>query len=152
MNRQQDVKRLSNDFLNFLLRVVRGFMRNRGLLLSGALAYYTLLSIVPLSILALTLLSHVIGKEQLLHTLLIYTGMMPGYAAVLAEQAQAFLEHRQAVGIIGFLAMLFFSSWPLGYYRVPCRLSLPVLSESFVVTSFFPLQFLIYMSFQSALV
>jgi membrane protein len=111
MRKQQDVKHLPGSFLNFLLRVVRGFMHNQGLLLSGALAYYTLLSIVPMSILALTGLSHVIGKEQLLHTLSIYTGMViPGYAAVLSEQVQVFLEHRQAVGIIGFLGMLFFSS------------------------------------------
>jgi membrane protein len=90
-------------------------MRNQGLLLSGALAYYTLLSIVPMSILALTGLSHFIGKEQLLRTLSTYTGMViPGYAAVLAEQVQVFLEHRQAVNIVGFLAMLFFSSMAFG--------------------------------------
>src|SRR5665647_1996645 len=109
--KQQDVKRLPGNFLSFLLRVVRGFIRNQGLLLSGALAYYTLLSIIPMSILALTGLSHLIGEERVLHTLSIYTGMViPGYAAVLSEQMQVFLAHSQAVGIIGFLGMLFFSS------------------------------------------
>ena len=111
MSKQQDVKRLPGNFLSFLLRVARSFVHNQGLLLSGALAYYTLLSIVPMSILALTGLSHVIGKEQLLQTLSIYTGMViPGYSAVLANQVQVFLDHRQAVGIIGFMGMLFFSS------------------------------------------
>jgi len=44
-----------------------------------------------------------------------YTGMViPGYSAILAEQVQVFLEHRQAVGIIGFLGMLFFSSMAFG--------------------------------------
>ena len=115
MNKRHNIKRLLNRFFSFLLRVVRGFIHNRGLLLSGALAYYTLLSIVPMSILAITVLSHFTGKEQLLHTLSTYTGMViPGYAAILAEQAQAFLEHRHAVGIIGFLAMLFFSSMAFG--------------------------------------
>jgi membrane protein len=115
MNKQQDIKRLLGQFFGFLLRVVRGFMRNQGLLLSGALAYYTLLSIVPLSILALIVLSHFIGEEQLFHTLSTYTGMVvPGYAAILAEQVQVFIGHRQAVGIIGFLAMLFFSSMAFG--------------------------------------
>jgi YihY family inner membrane protein len=90
-------------------------MQNQGLLLSGALAYYTLLSIVPLSILALTGLSHFVGEEQLLQTLSTYTGMLiPGYAAILAEQVQVFLGHRQAISIIGFLAMLFFSSLAFG--------------------------------------
>ena len=115
MNKQQDIKRLLGQFFGFLLRVVRGFMHNQGLLLSGALAYCTLLSIVPMSILFLTVLSHFIAEEQLLRTLSTYAGMViPGYAAILAEQVQVFLEHRQAVGIIGFLAMLFFSSMAFG--------------------------------------
>ncbi|MBA4391753.1 MAG: ribonuclease R [Syntrophus sp. (in: bacteria)] len=110
-----NIKRLLGRFCSFLWRVLRGFMRNQGLLLSGALAYYTLLSIVPMSILFLTGLSHFIPEEQLLHTLSTYTGMViPGYTTVLTEQVQVFLEHRHAVGIIGFLAMLFFSSMAFG--------------------------------------
>jgi len=111
MNKQQPAIWLLGRFFSFLLRVLRGFMRNQGLLLSGALAYYTLLSIVPLSILALIVLPHFIGEEQLFYILSTYIGMMiPGYGAILAEQMQVFLQHRQALGIIGFVAMLFFSS------------------------------------------
>jgi membrane protein len=96
---------------SFLLRVVRGFMRNQGLLLSAAVAYYTLLSIVPLTILAIVVLSHVIDKQQLIHTLSTYLEMViPGYAATLTEQVKAFLENREVIGFIGFLGMLFFSS------------------------------------------
>jgi YihY family inner membrane protein len=90
---------------------VRDFVRNQGLLLAGALAYYTLLSIVPMSILTLIGLSHFVNEESLLQTLSTYVGMvMPGYAAILNQQVRTFLEHRHAVGIIGVLAMLFFSS------------------------------------------
>ena len=97
--------------LSFLLQVIRGFMRNQGLLLSGAVAYYTLLSIVPLSIIALIVLTQFIEEQQLIHTLSTYLEMViPGYAATLTEQVQEFLQHRQVVGIIGFLGMLFFSS------------------------------------------
>ncbi len=96
---------------SFLLRVLRGFKRNQGLLLSGAVAYYTLLSIVPMSILALIVLSHFIGENQLFNTLSTYLEMViPGYAATLTEQVRVFLEHRKVIGIIGFLGMLFFSS------------------------------------------
>jgi YihY family inner membrane protein len=95
----------------FLLRVGRGFINNQGLLLSGAVAYYTLLSIVPLSILALVVLSHLIEEQQLIHTLSTYLEMViPGYAATLTEQVRAFLEARKVVGFIGFFGMLFFSS------------------------------------------
>ena len=110
-NKQQPVNWLMGRFFSFLLRVLRSFMRNQGLLLSGALAYYTLLSIVPLSILALIVLPHFIGEGQSFYILSTYIGMMiPGYGAILTEQMQVFLQHRQALGIIGFVAMLFFSS------------------------------------------
>lgn len=95
----------------FPLRVVRGFMSNQGLLLSAAVAYYTLLSIVPLSIIALIVLTHFIEEPQLIQTLSMYLEMVvPGYATTLTEQVAAFLENRKTVGVIGFLGMLFFSS------------------------------------------
>jgi membrane protein len=98
-------------FLNFSLKVLRDFRSNQGLLLSGAVAYYTLLSIVPMSILFLIVLPHFIGEEELFLTLSTYFEMMiPGYAATLTEQARVFLENRSFVGVIGLLVMLFFSS------------------------------------------
>jgi membrane protein len=111
MQRRQIAYQLTNRFLSFLLGVVHGFISNKGLLLAGAVAYYTLLSIVPLSILALIVLTQFIEERQLMLTLSTYLEMaIPGYAATLTEQAQVFLEHRKVVGIIGFLVMLFFSS------------------------------------------
>ena len=157
MNKQQVIKRLLGRFFGFLLRVVRGFMRNQGLLLSGALAYYTLLSIVPMSILFLTGLSHFIAEERLLHTLSTYTGMViPGYAAILAEQVQVFLEHRQAVGIIGFLAMLFFSSMAFGVLQSalsviffhPVRIS----RRNFLVSAVIPYVYVLSIGFGIVLI
>jgi membrane protein len=111
MNQQQNAHWRPGLIFSFLLRVLRGFKRNQGLLLSGAVAYHTLLSIVPMSILAFIGLSHFIGEAQLFQTLTTYLAMvMPGYAATLTEQARVFIEHRKVIGIIGFLAMLFFSS------------------------------------------
>lgn len=111
MNDRQHIYQLVGQFFAFLLRVVRGFMRNQGLLLSGAVAYYTLLSIVPLSILALIVLINFIEEQQLIHTLSLYLEMViPGYASTLTEQARAFLENRKVVGIVGFLGMMFFGS------------------------------------------
>ncbi len=111
MTKQKNAGRLPGRFCSFLVRVVRGFMRNQGLLLSGAIAYYTLLSIVPMSILTLIGLSHFVREDSLFQTLSAYVGMvMPGYAAILDQQVHVFLEHRHTVGMIGILAMLFFSS------------------------------------------
>jgi membrane protein len=97
--------------LRFLLRVVRAFLANQGFLLAGAVAYYTLLSIVPFSILALVVLTHFIAEPQLVQTLARYLEMaVPGYAATLTEQVRAFLENRTAIGFIGFAGLVFFSS------------------------------------------
>lgn len=110
-NRRLNMKQILRRLYNFLLSVARDFINNQGLLLSGAVAYYTLLSIVPLSLLVLVVLTHFIGQEQLIITLSTYLGMvMPGYEATLIKQMRSFLEHRHAVGIIGFIIMLFFSS------------------------------------------
>jgi membrane protein len=101
---------LSQSF-GFLVSVWGDFRRNQGFLLAGAIAYYTLLSIVPLSVLALIVLSHFIDKDLLFQTLSTYIEMMiPGYAATLNEQVRVFLEHDKSVGIFVFLIMLFFSS------------------------------------------
>jgi len=95
----------------FMQRVLRDFRRNQGLLLSGAIAYYTFLSVVPMALLAVIVLSHVLQEQQLSQVLFVYMDMIiPGYAATLTEQMQPFLEHRAVVGVVGFLAMLFFSS------------------------------------------
>lgn len=111
MNKLQNMNLAAEQFLGFMLRVGRGFMRNQGLLLSGGVAYYTLLSIVPLSILALIVLSHFIEEQQLIHTLSMYLEMLiPGYAATLTEQVREFLDNRKVLGMIGILGMLFFSS------------------------------------------
>lgn len=111
MNRNVHPYLIMSRLISFLLRVLRGFTGNQGFLLSGAVAYYTLLSIVPLSILALVVLTHFIDEQYLILTLSMYLEMaIPGYAATLTEQVQSFLKHRKVIGIIGFISMLFFST------------------------------------------
>jgi YihY family inner membrane protein len=98
-------------FARFVFKVLRSFRQNQGILLSGAIAYYTLLSIVPLSILALIVLSHFIEQEQLFLTLSTYMEMaIPGYASTLTDQVRVFIMHRNVIGVIGILILLFFSS------------------------------------------
>jgi YihY family inner membrane protein len=111
MKKYRNIHLLLSRFFGFLISVLHDFRRNQGFLLAGAIAYYTLLSIVPLSILALIVLSHFIEKGLLFYTLSTYIEMMiPGYAATLTEQVRVFLEHGRSVGTFVFLAMLFFSS------------------------------------------
>ena len=95
----------------FLLRALLGFKRNQGLLLSGAVAYYTLLSIVPLFALLLVGLSHFVEEQTLLATMARYMELMaPGSAGAVTEQVRAFIANRHVVGTVGILVLLFFSS------------------------------------------
>ena len=66
MIKRQNVTGGLGRLFSFILRVLRAFKRNQGLLLSGAVAYNTLLSIVPMSTPALIVLSHFIEEEKLL--------------------------------------------------------------------------------------
>lgn len=95
----------------FTWRVLKGFKNSQGLLLSGAVAYYTLLSVVPMLALILIGLSHFIDQGQLYQTIATNLELVvPGYAASLADQVAAFLDRRHLVGVVGILVMLFFSS------------------------------------------
>ena len=95
----------------FAWRTLVAFRDNQGLLLAGAVAYYALLSIVPLLILIVIGLSHVVAEAELLEAIARYVEwLVPGQGDVLAEELAAFLAHRDVVGWVLFGTMLFFSS------------------------------------------
>jgi len=77
------------------MRVLRAFRANQGLLLAGAIAYYTLLSIVPLLILLLIVLSQFIDQGELLATLGRYLEwLIPGQSAAVIGELATFVAHR----------------------------------------------------------
>jgi len=95
----------------FAWRVLCGFRANQGLLLAGAIAYYALLSIVPLLILSVIALSHVIPEHELLDTIGRYLALLvPGQSSAVVSELRGFLDHRDVVGWVLLLTMLFFSS------------------------------------------
>lgn len=97
--------------LRFVADVARGFHRNQGFLLAGAIAYNTLLSLVPTCALLLVVLSQVVPEERLVTLLNTFLELMaPAQATELTQQLQLFLQDRKVVGIVGFVALLFFSS------------------------------------------
>jgi len=95
----------------FALQVLKAFQANQGLLLAGAVAYYALLSIVPMLILTVIALSHFIEQDVLLATVakaLEY--VVPGEARAVVLEMKSFMDHRVVVGWVLLLTMLFFSS------------------------------------------
>jgi YihY family inner membrane protein len=95
----------------FILQVLKGFRANQGLLLAGAVAYYALLSIVPLLILTVIALSHLVDQSELLWTIGRYLEwLVPGQSGAIVAELASFLAHRDVMGWVLLASMLFFSS------------------------------------------
>ena len=95
----------------FFWQCLKSFRANQGLLLAGAVAYYALLSIVPLLILFVIALSHVIDQAELLGTIQRYISwLIPGQSRAIVEELGNFLTHRDYLGWVLLATMLFFSS------------------------------------------
>ncbi|WP_454738343.1 YihY/virulence factor BrkB family protein [Cupriavidus necator] len=95
----------------FALHTLRQFRANQGLLLAGAVAYYALLSIVPMLILMVIALSHVVAPDLLLSTLARYLEwLVPGQSRALINELAGFLRNRGTIGWVLLGTMLFFSS------------------------------------------
>jgi YihY family inner membrane protein len=95
----------------FVLHTLAAFRANQGLLLAGAVAYYALLSIVPLLILIVIALSHMTNQAELLETLGRYLEwLVPGQSKAVVGELAAFLTHRDVMGPLLLVTMLFFSS------------------------------------------
>ena len=98
--------------LQFIKQVLMGFRSNQGFLLSGAIAYYTLLSIIPMIALILVMLSQFQEPQQLLSVLREYLELVtPGQVDVVVNQVAVFIKNWKVIGVLGFILLLFFSSF-----------------------------------------
>src|SRR5688572_19974172 len=95
----------------FALQVIRAFNANQGLLLAGAVAYYALLSILPLLILMVIALSHFVEQGELLLTLRrALEHVVPGQGGAIVGELGKFLEHRDVVGWVMLATLIFFGT------------------------------------------
>jgi membrane protein len=139
---------LTNPF-DFSLRVLKAFQANQGLLLAGAVAYYALLSIVPLLILMVIALSQVMDPQVLLATVeraLEY--VVPGEAGAVVVELKSILNNRAVIGWVLLFTMLFFSS--LGFKVLESAISVIFLhrfekhKRHFVVSLLLPFGYIIF--------
>lgn len=95
----------------FAIRTLKAFKANQGLLLAGAVAYYALLSIVPMLILLVIVLSHVVPQAELMSATARYLDwLVPGQGGAITGELARFLLHRELLGWVLLLTMIFFSS------------------------------------------
>ena len=90
----------------FALHTLKAFRANQGLLLAGAVAYYALLSIVPLLILIVIALSHVIDPAELLATIGRYLEwLLPGQSKTIVAELGKFVTYRDLIGWVLLVTM-----------------------------------------------
>lgn len=95
----------------FARATIQGFGKNQGLVLAGAVAYYALLSLVPLLILSVLALSPLVDQTDLFITLGRYLDwLVPSQSKAVLADVSNFIENRITIGFALFVTMLFFSS------------------------------------------
>ncbi len=106
------MKQLFLRTFHFAGRVLKDFFfRNNGLLLTGAVAYNAMLSLVPLAAVLMVFFSQFFEKDLLMNAITTEVALIsPRATPMLVGVLETFLESRQLVGWIGVGVLLFFSS------------------------------------------
>jgi YihY family inner membrane protein len=119
--------------------------------LAGAVAYYTLLSLVPALILVVIALAKVVDESLLLATLGDYLEFaVPGQSQAIVSELTTFLAHREAVGGVLLVTMVFFSALAftvlenamsvIFFHRVAIR------RRHFLVSALMPYLFIVFLA------
>lgn len=137
------------NLVRFGMRVLREFfLRNHGLLLTGAVAYNMMLSLVPLSAVLVVVLSQFVDQRLLLESLTSEVALIaPDFVPTLTEVLHGFIRNRQVVGWIGLLVLLFFSSMAFRVLEDAIAIifhrPLPTLKRKFWVSALMPYLFIL---------
>lgn len=135
--------------LRFTLRVLRDFfLRNHGLLLTAAVAYNMMLSLIPLSAVLMVLFSHFFEQDFLLETITAEISFIaPGFAPTVTEVVEGFLRSRGAVGWVGGITLLVFSSLAFRVLEDSIAIifhkPIPTLKRKFWVSALMPYLFIV---------
>lgn len=98
------------NILRILGESLRQFSQNQGYLLSAALAYYILLSLLPLILLSLIVLAQFIDEQSLIHLLRLQLhNLLPAAADSLISQVKHAYNSRGLLGTMGIVSLIIFS-------------------------------------------
>lgn len=135
--------------LRFVTRVLRDFfLRNHGMLLTAAVAYKMMLSLIPLSAVLLVVFSNFFDQQFLLKSITSEAALIaPGFAPTMTEVLTGFLASRQWIGWVGVVTLLVFSS--LAFRVLEDAISiifhrpLPALKRKFWISALMPYLFIV---------
>ena len=134
--------------LRFARRVLRDFFfRNNGLLLTGAVAYNAMLSLVPLAVVLVVVFSQFVDEKLLMDAITAEVGLIsPKATPMLVDVLETFLETRKFIGWIGFIVLLFFSSLAFrvleNAFAVIFHQKIPSVKRRFWVSALLPYMFI----------
>ena len=101
---------IASEVFQFFHLAIRQFSVNQGYLLSAALAYYILLSLLPLLLLSLIVLAHFIDEQSLIHLLEIQlNSLFPSAVDTAISQVRQAYSSRGLIGTMGFISLIIFS-------------------------------------------
>ncbi|MEY3898480.1 MAG: hypothetical protein RLZZ214_4002 [Verrucomicrobiota bacterium] len=135
--------------IRFASRVLRDFfLHNHGLLLTAAVAFNMMLSLIPLSAVLIVIFSHFFDQTLLLETLTAEISLIaPGFTPILTDVLGGFLRTRGVVGWVGLGSLLVFSSFAFRVLEDAISIifhqPLPTHKRKFWVSALMPYLFII---------
>jgi membrane protein len=135
---------------DFALRTLRSFRKNQGILLAGAVAYYSLLSVLPLLILSVIALSQFVDQAVLLNTLGRYLEwLVPSQSRAVLTDVSSFLEKRASYGAVLLATMIFFSTLAFSVLEKAISVIFPhrgnVIKRHFIISAVLPYCFVVFL-------
>jgi membrane protein len=135
--------------VRFANRVLRDFFqKNHGLMLTAAVAYNMMLSLIPLAAVLLVAFSHFFEESALLETITTEASLIaPGFSPILTEVLTGFLSKRELIGWLGLGTLLIFSSLAFRIledaFSIIFHKPIPTLKRKFWVSALMPYGFIV---------
>jgi membrane protein len=116
------LKRLKKILKNFdlLWQALKKFNRDNGFFLSSGIAFNILINLIPFIMLLLALVGAYLYDDQgvLDHIRIYFRDVAPALDPKVMENLTDFMQNRRFVGILGFLGLLWFSTWVFDSLRI----------------------------------
>jgi len=115
-------KRLKKPLKNFglLWQALRKFNDDNGFFLSSGIAFNILINLIPFIMLLLALVGTYLYNDQevLNHIRAYFRDIAPTLDPKIMKKLTDLIQSRQIVGILGFVGLLWFSTWVFGSLRI----------------------------------
>ncbi|NWF91755.1 MAG: YihY/virulence factor BrkB family protein [Syntrophaceae bacterium] len=115
-------KWLKKFFKNFSLlwQALRKFNDDNGFFLASGIAFNILINLIPFLLLLLALVGTYLYNDQavLNHIRTYFSNVAPTLDPKIIRSLMDLIESRQIVGILGFVGLLWFSTWVFGSLRI----------------------------------